>query len=293
MTKDQLYEFDVNGYIILRGFLSGERVAQLRAALGTVTEAPVSGKFSFLGRDPLFLDLMAEPRTIAIMRVLVGPSLRFDHAFGIQMTKSTPVDDNLHGGQRRDQGAFFYEVRHGRMHNGQVAAVYALSDVSPGDGGFVCVPGSHKAAFDHYPRLDSHLVVNPALRAGDLLVFTEALVHGSRHWTAPHVRQSLFYLYVPGYMAYRAFEHMAPLVPRLRSDLQRELLRPPDVNSYPESAIQPGREWPTGNYRGDVQVPGAALALPERIRHRLASVQKRQHAAAYRLRRWLVHRGWL
>ena len=30
---------------------------------------------------------------------------------------------------------------HSRMYNGLLVAMYALKDVNPGDGGFICVPG--------------------------------------------------------------------------------------------------------------------------------------------------------
>lgn len=293
MNEEELYEFDLRGFIIFRGFLSPERVRSLDLALGPVREAPVTGKFSFLARHPLFMELMAEPRTVAIMKALIGPWLRFDHSFGIQMTKETPVDNNLHGGHREDQGSFFYEVKNGVMRNGQVGAMYVLSDTRPGDGGFVCVPGSHKAGLQYRPALDSPLVINPELRAGDLFVFTEALVHGSRRWQADHTRRVLFYLYTPGYMAYRAFDTMAPFLPLATTPLQRELLRPPDVNSYHEELVRPGEEWPTGNYRPVMTPPDEGLPIEGRVRERLDAVVSAGHAGAYRVRRWLVRRGLL
>jgi hypothetical protein len=65
------------------------------------------------------------------------------------------------------------------MHNGLIKVHYPLSDVNHGDGGFICVPGGHISNIRYFLQDDSHLVVNPSLRADDMLIFTEALVHGS------------------------------------------------------------------------------------------------------------------
>ena len=92
------------------------------------------------------------------------------------------------------------------------------------------MPGSHKAGMNTYmPGVDSHLVVNPTLAAGDMLVFTEALVHGTRLWTAANRRRSLLFKYSPGYSCWGAAEALEPYRLLARNDLQRDLLRPPYV----------------------------------------------------------------
>ena len=98
-----------------------------------------------------------------------------------------------------DQGEHCYQWHQGRMYNGLVVVMFALEDVNPGDGGFHGVPGSHKANHPFKPAPDSHLVVQPSLKAGDMLIFTEALVHGTRKWVSPKRRRSLLYKYSPGY----------------------------------------------------------------------------------------------
>ena len=49
--------------------------------------------------------------------------------------------NNLHGGNRMAMGEHQYHWHQGRMYNGLLVAMYALKDVNPGDGGFICVPG--------------------------------------------------------------------------------------------------------------------------------------------------------
>ena len=53
----------------------------------------------------------------------------------------------------------------------------------------------------------AHYVHQPALEAGDCLIFTEALVHGTRKWTAEHERRALLYKFSPGFQAYSAGVH--------------------------------------------------------------------------------------
>ena len=85
------------------------------------------------------------------------------------------------------------------MYNGLVAVQWALVDHNRGEGGFCCVPGSHRANF---PRPSGHpasWVVEVPMMAGDVVIFTEALTHGTSTWTAPYERRSLLYKYAPGH----------------------------------------------------------------------------------------------
>ena len=232
MTKDEIYEFDLNGYIVYRNLISPEDVDRMNR----IIDADQAGKevangfhFSFLHLAPCFLDLMAHPRTLQIIRVMVGDWLRLDHAYGLQLTQAMDVRENLHGGPRADQGEHQYQWLDGKMYNGLIVIMYALADVNPGNGGFICVPGSHKANLVHRPPLTSHLVVTPSLKAGDMLIFTEALVHGTRRWQGDHRRRSLLYKYSPGYSTWADYEGMRKFHDMAQNDLQRDLLRPPHV----------------------------------------------------------------
>ena len=73
---------------------------------------------------------LSEPLT------LVGPHSIAD---GIHMTKEWSGRQNLHGGTRMAMGEHQYQWFQGRMYNGLLVAMYALEDVNPGDGGFICV----------------------------------------------------------------------------------------------------------------------------------------------------------
>ena len=60
---------------------------------------------------------------------------------------------NLYGGPWRYGSDHWYRYHDGVMRNGLTVATWNLTDVDPGDGGFVSVPGSHKSNFlQHMPR---------------------------------------------------------------------------------------------------------------------------------------------
>ena len=52
-----------------------------------------------------------------------------------------------------------------------------------------------------------HQVVAPA---GSLVIFTEACLHGTLPWTAPHERRSMLYKFAPDAIAYGRQPHDLP-----------------------------------------------------------------------------------
>ena len=88
--------------------------------------------------------------------------------------------------------------------------MYQLADINPGDGGLVCIPGSHKSAFpcprpiatleaaDEFPRDNPYtgtLYEQVAAKKGSAVIFSEALTHGAQPWVASHQRRTLLYRY--------------------------------------------------------------------------------------------------
>ena len=232
MTDAEIYEFDLNGYIIYRNMLTRDQVDHMNEILdGHLTEE--THGFDFLTLDPVFLDLMAHPRTLGIIRTMIGDWLRLDHAYGLQMdtlsVERGHTRPNLHGGPRHDNGEHQYQWFDGQMFNGLIVVMYNLEDVNPGDGGLICVPGSHKANLNLRPPVESHLVVNPSFKAGDMLIFTEALVHGTTTWTSDRHRRALLYKYSPGHSTWAQADRLDDARELAANDLQRDLLRPPSV----------------------------------------------------------------
>ncbi len=123
------------------------------------------------------------------------------------------------------------------MYNGLTVVGWNLTDTGPDYGGFCCIPGSHKANFRCPPEIkddhqESETVVIPPGKAGSLVVFTEALTHGTAPWTADHGRRSLLFKYSPGQQSW-SHKHIQPpegvgLTPR-----QELLFEPPYFSKRP------------------------------------------------------------
>jgi hypothetical protein len=114
------------------------------------------------------------------------------------------------------------------MWNGLLSFAWALTEGGPGDGGFGCVPGSHRAA-EPFPAGGEALVVEVPQRTGDLLVFTEALVHCTIPWQSHDDRYSLLYKYSPGNSSWAAHPAAPPEALPLLTERQRLLVEPPYV----------------------------------------------------------------
>jgi ectoine hydroxylase-related dioxygenase (phytanoyl-CoA dioxygenase family) len=117
------------------------------------------------------------------------------------------------------------------MRNGLTVVAYNLHDVNPGDGGFGCVPGSHKSNYpfpNEWRDLGEAREIVRAVtgKAGTAIIFTEALAHGTMPWRGAHERRTLFYKYCPHPLSwsrqyYRAEEYPAA------TPTQKDLLLPP------------------------------------------------------------------
>ena len=150
--------------------------------------------------DRAFCDLLDHPLAIAVLEELIGPYVRLDHAYGIAMRSGTS-GLGLHGPAEPFDASQYYVHRMGVIRNGLLSLPWSLSDALPGDGGFGCIPGSHRASTPLPPGAES-LVVEVPQSAGSLLVFTEALVHCTVPWQGAATRHALLYKYSPGSTAW-------------------------------------------------------------------------------------------
>jgi len=236
LTAGERYEFDVRGFMVRRGALTAEMVRSLRLAVvdlghGRAGDTIQSQRFSgFLGEHDVFRELIDHPAVLEPLLELCGPNVRLDHAYGITMRPGT-AGLGLHGGGTPHDPAQYYRVENGRMFNGLLSVQWALVDHRPGDGGFGCIPGSHKASFG-FPGSMPELVTEVPMAAGDVVFFTEALTHCTIPWSGAGDRLSLLYKYAPGHLAWSPdYEDFAGLVP-LMTDRQRRFLQRPAVHQH-------------------------------------------------------------
>jgi ectoine hydroxylase-related dioxygenase (phytanoyl-CoA dioxygenase family) len=237
LTDGERYEFDLRGFVVRRGALRADEVRMLRLAvveLGLERPGPTlqSQRFSgHLRHDQSFRDLLDHPAVLEPLVELCGPTVRLDHTYGITMAPGSG-GLGLHGGATPHDPAQGYAVQGGRMYNGLVAVQWALVDHRLGDGGFGCIPGSHKANFPLPPQPDPAVVAEVTMNAGDVVIFTEALTHCTIPWRGPMDRLTLLYKYSPGHSAWSPDDNDAALLAPLLTERQRRLFQRPAVHLH-------------------------------------------------------------
>ncbi len=243
MTPEEKFLFDLNGYLIVKNVLDRKLLSHLQETALEKWKQHGGGNKWTGGPVTLWNDayrnLMDHSTLLPYLITLIDAKFRIDHDYCIFMSEGAPGMD-LHGGEGHE-GDHWYRYKDGEMKNGLTVAVYCLSDAKEGDGGFVCIPGSHKSNFpENIPanvmkqKESADYVIQPAVAAGDVILFTEALVHGTRKWTAAHQRMALFYKYSPGYSAWAQEGYCAADYPGATARQQRLMSRPsvggrPDV----------------------------------------------------------------
>ncbi len=248
MTEEEKYAFDVSGYMVVEQAIEPDALSSMNAFIDEQEAKDplwLQKARSFLTWGPQFRDLLDNERVLPYLRDILGTTLRLDHDYSIFSQQGAP-GMGLHGGGCPYDPAQYYHVYDGRIYSGLAVASYALTDILPGKGGFACIPGSHKSRFpvpteiQHF-RKASPLVKQLPMKAGDCVIFTEALTHGTFGWTAPHQRRSLFLKYSPKHMTwasrfYFPTESNTPVMQMEAefTEAQRSLLHSPNVQKNPE-----------------------------------------------------------
>ena len=206
ITNQQRYLFDLQGYIVLEDVLSPSELQAAKTAIDANYHPPETLTqencyIHFLHFAPVMLDIMVHPTIIEWVTELCGENPRLDHAYMYHMRRTQTGPLALHGGGDRVNHSEYYYFKNNRMHNGLVVVSVPLNDSNPGDGGFCCIPGSHKANYNYFDHFDATEYRPPVthipIKAGSVLIFTEALTHGTMPWRSETERRTLFYKYCP------------------------------------------------------------------------------------------------
>jgi hypothetical protein len=236
MNDTQKYLFDLNGYTVLRHVLNAEEVTELNAGIDHHVEQFEQRDGSLVGdskalagtshRKDLggmlawerpwcepFRKLLVHPVIKPYLDGILGTGYRLDHGPGLIAMDKGCEGGTLHGGgvERGDISEVYF-FKAGRIFTGLTVVEYLLADEGPGDGGVAVVPGSHKAnlpcptSMTHWEQHQEH-VKELNGKAGDVVIFTETLTHGTLPWTADHERRALLYKFSPSTIAYGAGPH--------------------------------------------------------------------------------------
>ena len=222
MNDEQKYLFDLQGYIVLKNVVPEniiQSVEKLTRNLLTETSSSLSDPVkirnydnndkirricNILEADTAFQYFIDIPEVIDIVQEISGDTYRLNHTYGKFWTGiGNYTTFHFHGTPLVPQASY-------RYHNGQIIstltkAVFPLLDCNEDDGCFAVIPGSHKSNFErpwgdhHHPELCPVVEPVPA-NAGDCIIFSEALSHGSTVNKSGNNKSTLYYCYSIGWM---------------------------------------------------------------------------------------------
>ena len=127
LTDEERYRFDLQGFLVRRGVLSGAEIAQVHEQIDGLNlpapgESVQSQRFTgLLEAGGLLRNLVDHDAVLDVVREFCGPQVRLDHAYGIVMAPGT-AGLGLHGGGvvagRRGHAAPPAFDAVGRQHHG-------------------------------------------------------------------------------------------------------------------------------------------------------------------------------
>ena len=241
----QQYLLDLQGYLVIENALSPSEVATLNQLIDA-QQLPPPGKTERFGSAPTgsgfldwgkpFCDLLDHPLLMPILRFQLGDCFRLDRLYGMYMRDGMPRGQ-LHadyGATARNanvQPGEYFPFRSNQIYNGFVVVTWNLADAGPDYGGFCCIPGSHKSHYKLPKPIADHpeempCVIIPKAPAGSIVLFTEALTHGTAAWRGKHERRALLYKYCVSHVAWTA-KRVAPPATTALTPRQQILLREP------------------------------------------------------------------
>lgn len=264
-TEMERYLFDLNGYLVIPNALSTADLAACNATLDAVRDFVGEGWHGHvrLHNDParqegLMLQQMYEAGPVweklidhpnwfakAVHFIGADDPENFDGYHGpafidecFATIRGPGQALRLHSGGHLGTIRTQYRFHAGKFHCGQVNVLVALNDIGPGDGATMVIPGSHKSNLRHpqtvaVDKRDEQTSVDGIagavevhLKAGDALLFVDAIMHGSARRVNPGERRMTVYRYGPswGYFRHR-FTPSAGLLQRL-TPLRRQIVMP-------------------------------------------------------------------
>ncbi len=246
ILPEQRFLFDLHGFVMLRGVLSPGECAELLGVVAEIDAGPIDESWrgrlepghaqsarrtreadgpqvrlnGLLRLDPRFDRLIDHPRVLPFLRGFMHGA-QLINTWSIAKERDTAI-----GGWHRGATPMQYWCREGVIRTAMLNVVWFLTDNGPDDGCMAAVPGSHKsdiaslgayeavnareggADFDYasYPGLDLPGSVPITGHAGDVLIFSEALIHNGLRKTTSGTRTNLYFNHIDRLHAVAGYE---------------------------------------------------------------------------------------
>ena len=229
MTEEELYLFDTLGFLRVEKVLDQDTVARAYESSQRIVrdyerllDGPKGASYGDKYRNAFLYDK-------ALERISYSPQL-MDYICHVANNQPRLIDGTLmvqnadHGFHnfhlrkdidseiREDAPRFYTDVVNRQIYTDYVTFFVYLTDVRPGDGGLLVVPGAHRASFKYPPEMfyqkDAYPVdsesrqklgfINVTVNAGDMIIMPLRLNHAALPWL-PRDRDRLvmFYTYQP------------------------------------------------------------------------------------------------
>jgi ectoine hydroxylase-related dioxygenase (phytanoyl-CoA dioxygenase family) len=248
--------FDLNGYVVIENAVEPALLDELTAAVDALPPLKVgewlgnAQRRDYTGETGLeihncvelggpFEQLIDNPGWIEYVRRYCGEQKSYVEGLFIDecilSVRNAGGHHPVHSGAYQGALRGAYHYANGVFRCGQCNVILAISDVGPGDGPTMVIPGSHKSNFPHpnagdYGRGDrmDHLegAVPLHLKKGDALLFVDGVMHGGSSRTNPGERRVTIFRYGPLWGATRfGYEYSKELLDRLTPE-RRKILQP-------------------------------------------------------------------
>ena len=243
-TPMEEFQFDLNGYCVLRGAIAAAEVAEINRSLDELPRMKLGDWFGFAHMTagpgdvslqqvyelgPAFEKLIDHPAYFEKLRRFIGGNgwdnqnndglLTIDEAFanfratggGIPMHGSGGANGTTKNAPSMKSQ---YRFANNTFLSGQINMALALSDIGPGDGATMLLPGSHKAnlTVGDIPEMrptDPKTMegvpgaIEVHMKKGDVLLFVDSTIHGGARKISPGVRRTIWYRYTTAWSRLR------------------------------------------------------------------------------------------
>lgn len=254
------YLFDLQGFLLLKQALSKDEVKHLNDCVDKIPPLKPQAWHGYIHRQDHhekfgvnlqqiyeagkpFETLIDHPSWTQYVRHYVGGEGTFDYNHGPLF-----IDENffnkrgpgqaisLHSGGHEGTKRTQFRYYNGNFQCGQINILMALTDIGPGDGATMVIPGSHKANIKHPQFEESKYgedsvdnirgAVEVHMEAGDAILFVDAISHGSAERKNAGERRICVYRYGPSWGNFRfGYQPSPELLSRL-TPAQRQIVQP-------------------------------------------------------------------
>jgi ectoine hydroxylase-related dioxygenase (phytanoyl-CoA dioxygenase family) len=254
------YLFDTLGFAVIKNVLTAEELSLVNSgierraatdfferkdgvrnsAIGSSGRRDCGNFLSWPREDggDVFRSMLAHPKLIPILNELCGEGHRLDHKPVLFTQLNGAEGFDLHGGAVKTNGKYDFPISY-HVHANHIVCnlinvAVQLTDSPRGAGGFVVVPGSHKANFPYPDEKDKLQWIadtygyQPECMAGDVVIFTEAVLHGAAIRLAEQERRVALIRFSPATCAYARgyLNNHSEFIDSL-TDAQKAVVAPP------------------------------------------------------------------